>query len=332
MNPIEDIADEIDGVKLEQVHVHEYLGTMISSDGSRNIEIDRRISEGKSVSNEIVQVLKMTELSKVRLRYVNTLSNACLDSKVKYGCSVWSELRVCQENDLNELKVKLLKRIMELPYSTPSSAIKYEFGITDLDLDCQMEKIILTINTLNSDGLGKRLLQVMMEKKVPGFCVEVSTALQTFGLNMDSEELLNDGGKLRETLKSKIIKIQNDRLVVKMLSESKSDRLLLHNFDFNGKVKKYLLELPFDEARAVFMLRTRMFPTKDNFKGRWGLECAYCGNKESDPHLFSCAGYSDLLGGVNMDLFMTLDCPFDELLCGAKKLLKVIERLELFNS
>ena len=120
-------------------------------------------------------------------------------------------------------------------------------------------------------------------------------------------------------------------MVEQMLRESKTDRLLLHNFEFNGKVKKYLLDLPFHEARAVFMLRTRMLPTKDNFRGRWGLECAYCGNVESDPHLFSCAGYSDLLGGIDMDLFLTLDCPIDELLLGAKQLLKVIERLETFN-
>ena len=100
MNQVEEIADEIGGMTLQQVETHEYLGTIISFDGSRNIEIDHRIAEGKSVSNEIVQVLKMSELSIIRLRYVNTLSNACLDSKVKYGCSVWSKLKKCQEKEL----------------------------------------------------------------------------------------------------------------------------------------------------------------------------------------------------------------------------------------
>ena len=117
-----------------------------------------------------------------------------------------------------------------------------------------------------------------------------------------------------------------------MMAESKTDRLLLHNFHFDGTVKRYLLELPFEEARAVFMLRSRMFPTKDNFKGRWGTECVYCGGMESDIHLFSCAGYSDLLGDVDFDLFMTLDASTEELEVCARKLLKVKERLETFNS
>ena len=147
----------------------------------------------------------------------------------------------------------------------------------------------------------------MMEKNVPGFCVEVKQALDVFNLNEDSAELLKDGKELRLLLKRKIVQIQSERLVEQMLKESKTDQLLLHGFQFDGKVKKYLLELPFNEARAVFMLRTRMFPTKDNFKGRWGSECVYCGNLESDIHLFSCAGYSDLIGDLKMELFFTQD-------------------------
>ena len=132
--------------------------------------------------------------------------------------------------------------------------------------------------------------------------------------------------------KRKNFRTSDERLVAQMMADSKTDRLLLHNFHFDGNVKSYLLELPFEEARAVFMLRSRMFPTKDNFKGRWGTECVYCGGMESDIHLFSCAGYSDLLGDVDFDLFMTLDTSTEELGVCARKLLKVKERLETFNS
>ena len=97
-------------------------------------------------------------------------------------------------------------------------------------------------------------------------------------------------------------------------------------------MKKYLVDLPFEEARVIFMLRVRMFPTKNNFKGRWGTdECSYCGSLESDVHLFSCVGYIDLLGDINLDMFMNLDVSMDELSAAAKRLLKVVERLELFN-
>ena len=131
---------------------------------------------------------------------------------------------------------------------------------------------------------------------------------------------------------SNIYTIQKERLVERMFTESKSDRLLLNNFQFDGKAKNYLIELPFEEARVVFMLRSRMFPTKENFKGRWGVECEYCKAVESDVHLFSCTGYKDLLDGVDFDTFMKLDRSAEDLLAGARQLLKVKERLEMFNT
>ena len=71
-----------------KVLLHEYLGTIISADGLRNEEIANRISKTREVCNEIVQILKFTELSRVRLSHVTVLSNACVDGKVRYGCAV----------------------------------------------------------------------------------------------------------------------------------------------------------------------------------------------------------------------------------------------------
>ena len=56
-----------------------------------------------------------------------------------------------QEKDLDNLKVKVIKRVMELPYSTPSAAVKYEFGIVDFSLEILMEKVLLAVKVLKSD-------------------------------------------------------------------------------------------------------------------------------------------------------------------------------------
>jgi len=62
--------------------------------------------------------------------------------------------------------------------------------------------------------------------------------------------------------------------------------VLTKGFNFDGKVKKYLTNLPFVEARAVFMVRARMLPTKSNFKGRQKMErynyCVICGKEETE--------------------------------------------------
>ena len=83
-----------------------------------------------------------------------------------------------------------------------------------------------------------------------------------------------------------------------MVISSKMDRVLTSGYSYTGKMMKYLSELNFVEARAIFMSRYRMWPTKDNFPGRWnGVECNVCGLTDTDEHIMSCPGYCDLVGG-----------------------------------
>ena len=86
------------------------------------------------------------------------------------------------------------------------------------------------------------------------------------------------------------------------------------------------------KIRKSLLILTQRLGRRRQLRGRWGSECVYCGNLESDIHLFSCAGYSDLIGDLKMELFFTQDASIDELFVGAQKLLRVIQRLELFNT
>ena len=61
---------------------------------------------------------------------------------------------------------------------------------------------------------------------------------------------------------------------------------------------RYLSELNLKHARAIFMSRYRMWPTKANYPGRWkDCLCNVCGMKDTDYHIFRCPGYSDIIKG-----------------------------------
>ncbi len=332
MNACESIEDDIMGFQLEIVNQHVYLGTIISDDGKRNEEIHARIMGAKSVSNELTQILRSTELSVVRLKYVKLLSGACLDSKVKYGCAVWNSLNGKQKEKINAVKLDMIKNILEMPKSTPSIAIQYEFGVVDLDLEVCMEKVLLGVCMLGkSDSVGAMLLRPMLEKKVPGFCLELLLCAQMFEIDVNDPKVSEKSSSgLREFIKEKIVSIQSDRTFASMCLASKTD-LMLNNFKFESSPKKYLLQLPFRLARIVFMFRCRMFPTKNNFKDRWGSECRYCHQEENDLHLFACPGYMDLLNGIRYDWFVNFECSLEELAVGAEALIRVKDRLEICN-
>ena len=334
MNEKEIIQDTIGNISLEKVKKHTYLGTVISSDGKRYEEIISRVAATKSVCNEIVLILKTTELARVRLKYVMMLAKSCVDSKIKFGCALWGNLTVKQRKEINGIKINFVKRTMELPFSTPSIAIQYEFGIVDMDLEVCMEKVLLYYEMTKKDerSVGKKMLNEMMKKKIVGFCTEVESAFCTLHLDEEKPDPAKSMKEIRQIIKTKLVELQQRRVMDGMMEASKTDAMLMQNFVFDGKVKKYLTHLQFEQARAVFMLRSRMLPTKENFKGRWkSQECLYCHRLESDMHLFSCPGYDDLLSGKEYWKFMSLSMDMEELVDGAKMLIKVKERLELIN-
>ena len=331
MNRKRDIEFHLNDQKMEVVDDHVYLGTIVSRNGQRIKDMQDRIKKTKSVANEIVQICKETELSKIRLRYVKLLTSSCLDSKVKYGSALWS--LACKKSvvDIDKIKPKLLKGVMQLPSSTPSDAVLYEFGVNDLSIDILSEKIILAAEVLNKDDnrICKQLLKALLEKKVDGFCTEVYEACDV--LDTSLEEL--DGNQdIRKTIKCKALALQQTELFKRVIVCSKMDKILLSGFQFDGQIKKYLLELDFEEARAVFMIRYRMLPTKNNYPGRWhGSRCNICGLEDTDAHVFSCPAYCDFISeDIWYEMFWDDRILNDmvKLQKAATLLLGIIERME----
>ena len=225
----------------------------------------------------------------------------------------------------------MIKRVLELPYSTPTAAILYDFGVNDLSLEILMEKVVHAVKTLqsNDECISKRLLSALFEKQVPGFCTEVTEACEI--LDVSFTDLLVEAD-IRDFMKKKVVEIQRKQILQQMLLSSKMDRVLLSGFKFDGKIMKYLCELDFLDARAVFMTRYRMLPTKFNFPGRWsGKMCNVCGFEDTDAHVFTCPGYVDLNpSGITIDLFWNTEALEDmEILSPAAKMVnEIITRME----
>ena len=223
----------------------------------------------------------------------------------------------------------IIKRILEVPGSTPTLAIIHDAGIVDIDLEVEMERIILASDVMQMEDsrISKKLLGTMMAKGIPGFCTSLSAAMKAVGV--ENLDVLKGNANQRKVLKSMLVKVQRQRLVDDMMKASKTDSMLL-NFSYDGYMKKYLIQLPFQEARMVFMLRARMFPTKCNFPKRWSQSnlCTFCCETETDEHLFTCCGFMDIhRNNWNYDLFMALEAKMEILSEGARVLLAMHERL-----
>ena len=319
-------------VILEVVEDHEYLGTIISALGRRK-DLVKRVADCKGVLNEITEICKTSGVSEVCLGFIMFLIDACFKSKFKHGCEVWDKFTKKELTSINQLLPNTFKRILQVPISTPTSAVKHDLGIIDLDLEVAIERILLASKILRMDDarISKRLLKAMMDKKVPGFCTNLEESLKLIGVGCILD--LNEENDPRKFLKKLASEIQSKRIKEDMLKGSKTDGLML-NFTFTGCIKEYLVKLPFEEARIVFMWRSKMFPTKCNFPGRWSRSrlCNFCCRLDTDEHLLGCCGYMDIHEyRVQPEVFLQVDSDIDDLRFCAQILLKIYERLLVIN-
>ena len=332
INCAEELNITLNGVLLEEVEEHKYIGTIVSKKG-RESDFKQRVKDCNGVLNEIVEVCKNSGIGDIRLKFVRMLVEACFKMKFKFGCEVWDPFKKADKEKINRLIPNTIKRVLEVPRSTPSTAIQYEFGIMDLDLEVDMERILLVAKVLDMDDnrVAKKLLSQMLEKNVPGFCHTYQKSREVFGIDLG----MLDNVDKRKFMKSRLIDLQKNLLVKRMSTSSKTDKLLL-SFSFDGQIKRYLYELPFQEARIIFMFRCRMFPTQNNFPGRWSTKslCRLCCQLDSDEHLFTCCGYADIVSGSGATFgsaFNVEEISMEELSITAKVLLLIYERLELVN-
>ena len=169
-----------------------------------------------------------------------------------------------------------------------------------------------------------------MAKNVPGYCSELAEACEILDVSLDKLVLIKD---VRKALKKKVLEIQSRELLKRMALSSKMDRVIFSGFSFDGLMMNYLNELSFEEARAIFMTRYRMWPTKVNFQGRWGenVDCNVCGIEDNDEHVFTCPGYADIVQGkLRIEMFWDEEVLKNtELLkMAAQMVIKVINRMK----
>merc|ERR1712240_725378 len=94
--------------------------------------------------------------------------------------------------------------------------------------------------------------------------------------------------KTKNYIKNEIKKI-NDQEIKEKVKEGKQTKIM---YEYNNK---YIENLHYEEARAIFMIITRMIDVKANFKNKYrNIECEICKVEENTEHLFKCQKYLDL--------------------------------------
>ena len=215
------------------------------------------------------------------------------------NCSTWIGITGKLVDRLESIQERYVRLMLEVPVSTPKIALRAETGLLSMKHRIWSEKMSLVMALKRSkDGLAKQVYMEQLQYGWPGLATEVQEICEKIGVPDINKNYLSKkdmSQALRNHDKAEMMQKMTDNY-------KKLDKIKL---DDPTVPKEYMEKKCLADCRMVFRMRTQMINLKDNMKNMYkgaSINCDACDMKvaESQTHVMSCPGYTELRVGKDM--------------------------------
>ena len=294
-----EIEEEYDGLcKMEEVSEDKYLGDILSEDGKNSKNIVARKNRGTGSVNQILSILDEICFGKYFFEVARILRMSLLISSLLSNSESWYNLTEEDLKQLEQVDEKLLRGVLECPVSTPKEMLYLELNCIPVRYIIMSRRLNFLHYILNEDENSLIFTFFMAQLEQPSrqdWCQTVIEDLKTLKINLTLNELRN----LEKSKFKKLIKDKIEEEALKYLNSIKAKHSkVLHIKHSKMMVQDYLRPedtISINEAKFLFLLRTRMLDVRANFEGKYkDLMCPACKLVEdTQPHLIECSKLSD---------------------------------------
>ena len=132
---------KVHGTVMEGVEEDMYLGDLINSDGKNRKNVEKRISKGKGIITQILNLLDIVSFGQHYIEIALLLRESMFINGILFNAEIWYGLTKTELSEFENLDRLLLRRILNVPFSTPKEAYYLELGITQISEIIQMRRI-----------------------------------------------------------------------------------------------------------------------------------------------------------------------------------------------
>ena len=272
---------------LEETDNYKYLGEILNKKASRKDHITAMKGKVNGAYNNITSWTGNKEFKSIRMKAIWKLVDMCIIPIMTYGAEAANHTKK-EEEEIQQIFNNLLKRILDLPQSTPNLPLLIETGY--LPMECYMDrKRIMQANRVKLSK-DQSLIKRVTENSENEWMKTTKTIMAKYQISTE------DLQKSKYTLKAELIKNQTKYFEEIVNREKPTKSKLKHLMDHKpklhlGKRPKYMDELSRKQCRLIAMARTRMIPVKSNHKGSYKeQDCRWCkqiGTTETQEHILS---------------------------------------------
>ena len=129
-----------------------YLGDTFNSKDDNVALCKHRVDKSVGSTIEIIYLCKETSFGKHQIYSMITMYQSVFLPRLIYNCESWSNLTQKYISNLQDAQLKFLRRVMEVPKSTPTSALFLELGILPIQYEIQKRQLVFLKRILDREN------------------------------------------------------------------------------------------------------------------------------------------------------------------------------------
>ena len=311
---------------IDSCETYRYLGDIIMKNGGNKKNIEERENKTMAVTRKILSLCSDEVFRAIQLKSLLKMHNACTVASLLTNCETWI-LNKSEKTKLERIELWALKRILDVPKTTPSAAIWHVTGLLPTSVLVEKRQLLYLKKILDkqNDDWLKQMFYCLKNDDI-GWAKQILSTLNEYGLNESLEEIqhLTNAAwkrKVNEATEKKNKEKLIDMCVSRDGEKSKTKKLLykIQKDEYKRVPCMDILNKSRHLCRAQIMTMYGMLDCAKNFKTGYKREiCSVCKVLDDESHRINyCSKYQ------NINLFHSpIKIDFESIHSGNKKAIK----------
>ena len=187
----EQIEEEVKEGKIDEVATYSYLGIMLNKEGNLKEHIKETESKASRIIREINGISSKQNVGQEEIRVKIKLFETCLILAILYGFKAWGKILKSEMQAIEKIQNQSLKKILQLPVTTPSTGLLMETGIWPAKerIEYSTLMIIHSIINSNKERISQKIILEQRKKGMTNTLYERAKEIgESIGMNKDKAE------------------------------------------------------------------------------------------------------------------------------------------------
>ena len=184
----EQIEEEVKEGKIDEVATYSYLGIMLNKEGNLKEHIKETESKASRIIREINGISSKQNVGQEEIRVKIKLFETCLILAILYGFKAWGKILKSEMQAIEKIQNQSLKKILQLPVTTPSTGLLMETGIWPAKERIEHSTLMLIHSIINSnkERISQKIILEQRKKGMTNTLYERAKEIgQSIGMNID---------------------------------------------------------------------------------------------------------------------------------------------------